>query len=91
MKITVNELRNRVDETVKKYENRRARIDALKKIQYVLVANDWPISDSNGALIFDGRDNEEMKVRYYTAVLKTPITIQLVESIAVCPTCGRTC
>ncbi len=81
MKITVEELRSKIAEICKTYSvNRHARKDALKKLQWVLVIDGWPVQDESGALIFDGRDNEEMKVRYYKAISGREVEIHLVES-----------
>lgn len=61
----------------------RARMKALAAIRWVLVcesgyANQGEglgspcvVADLSSATVFDGRDSEETKARYYSAVLKT--------------------
>lgn len=36
------------------------------------------LTDAEHASVFDGRDNEVMKCRYFSAVLKVPLTVELV-------------
>jgi hypothetical protein len=69
----------------------RARRKALAAIKWRLrspegqyVANgesifDRPfLTDAEHAEVFDGRDSEALKVRYFSAVLKVPLTVELI-------------
>lgn len=36
------------------------------------------LTDADHAVVFDGRDNEAFKARYYSAVLKVPLELELI-------------
>lgn len=76
----LSELQLMIQGTLDAYEDRRARLDALKAIQWRLRGPHGEFVGVNGffgvafvpendALIFDGRDNEARKLATYEAVL----------------------
>lgn len=66
----------------------RKRVEALKSVKWVLAADNGLYAGMIGlqcalvpaqhALIFDGRDSEQLKLSFYQTILKTPLTIELV-------------
>lgn len=69
----------------------RARMQALAQVRWVLASDDGRfvrIDDSgrmildrdlSRALVYDGRDNEEMKQRYMEVLLGEPLTVVLLD------------
>lgn len=85
--VGANEIRERIDQIVngETKPGTRARAKALEGVQWFLATEDGravgPMGSTYGlvsledAEIYDGRDNEEMKRRYFEAVLKVPLMI----------------
>jgi hypothetical protein len=82
-----NEVRERIEEVLHggTKPRSRARAKALAGVQWFLATEDGRAVGHEGmtyglvpleeAEIYDGRDNEEMKRRYFEAVLKVPLMI----------------
>jgi len=68
----------------------RARMDALKEIRWVLRDQNGnyaalnrkgsivAVEDAKDALVFDGRDNEELKRDFYTRITGMDYTVELI-------------
>jgi hypothetical protein len=68
-----------------------SRMKALANVRWVLVTDDDRfvavddraqaslVHHSSQAVIYDGRDNEELKVRFFEALFKVPLTVVLVD------------
>ncbi len=57
----------------------KERLAALKSVRWYLRTSYGYVCVQDGEpTIFDGRDNEEMKCRYYSAILGVPVTAELV-------------
>lgn len=82
-----DEIRQRIEQVVngETKPNTKARAKALGGIQWFLATEDGRAVGTEGstyglvsldeAEIYDGRDNEEIKRRYFEAVLKVPLMI----------------
>jgi hypothetical protein len=66
----------------------KARQKALKAVKWRLRAPDGQYAGLDGlraalvpaqkAQTFDGRDNERTKIAFYSAILRTPLTVELI-------------
>jgi hypothetical protein len=68
-----------------------SRMKALAKVRWVLATDDGRfvavddraqaslVHHSSQAMVYDGRDNEELKVRFFEALFKLPLTVVLLE------------
>lgn len=89
------ELQAMIAGTVAAFPNSKDRRRALMAIQWRLVDADgrsvhlnmrggdtcfaWCHRDEG--IIFDGRDNETLKIRYFSAMMKTPLFIDIIPQI----------
>jgi hypothetical protein len=68
-----------------------ARMRALAQVRWVLATDDGRfvrvndcahvslVGELNGATVYDGRDNEELKTRFMTALLGEPVSVVLLD------------
>lgn len=68
-----------------------ARMQSLASVRWVLATDDCRfvavdaraqaslVHEPSQAMIYDGRDNETLKARFFEALLKVPLTVVLIE------------
>lgn len=82
------ELKTRIEAAIAGTRSGRQRANALSRIKWVIARDDgrmvsdgWisgPIrwtSDAAQARVFDGRDNEDFKLRFHEALAKQPLRV----------------
>lgn len=89
----LSELREMITGTVRAYPDNKGLMKALKAIQWRLRSADGryvqlepglftsTLGPVETALVFDGRNNEEIKLRWYEMMLKQPLSIEILPQI----------